>query len=551
MKTKLLITITILLALLIGGYFMRNFMTNLFEIDNKTVILEWQSKSDTPNPWEVWQNGPLFEIPPTEKDLMELYYQDKFNPEKQILDYKYKKYKGEIILDYKQIEIQNKEDYTKNRLQWGKEAEKVRSWESIRNNRGLIIQIQVSKKIKNKFLEDGWKIVIESNQENSKLYKIEVFVDEDENDPNNINKIHIGNIGLNDKRELDLTIITEGKYAENLRKQVDAIKLKKTLKLPYEEFKRIWLIIKVLELKKIDINSDDPRYIFAVERELVGFETEIIEVLNSESAFAVYLLADKNISWSGPQSNLSEFKLASQPLFTSKDILSYNWNEHNFVLTDEAEKRITTKLTPERSIIDEIIRIPFVVMVKGERIYGGIFEELKVIAVNENSLYSTNMRAYREFLYITSDIDINKNNKTFYSFRYGTKNIHYLGCDDPETDPRNDLKIKQVLEEEGKLVFSDTKEPTFQEHSEQVELVVVFKKDITFKKADEIMKQAGFTYRQGSDSSRGKMYSQLTGPKFILKFPANKYIDIFRAESYRDIPEIYEIYQADWNIIKD
>ncbi|PKL72112.1 hypothetical protein CVV26_02900 [Candidatus Kuenenbacteria bacterium HGW-Kuenenbacteria-1] len=88
-----------------------------------------------------------------------------------------------------------------------------------------------------------------------------------------------------------------------------------------------------------------------------------------------------------------------------------------------------------------------------------------------------------------------------------------------------------------------------------IELVVVFKKDISFEKADKIMKQTHFDYRQGSDLSRDKIYSQNTGPKFIvdfIKFSSNsKDMKDRFINKYKAIPEIYEMYQADWRIIEN
>ena len=69
------------------------------------------------------------------------------------------------------------------------------------------------------------------------------------------------------------------------------------------------------------------------------------------------------------------------------------------------------------------------------------------------------------------------------------------------------------------------------------------------------MKQTGFTYRQGSDASRGKIYSQLTGPKFIVDFIKFNSMDESMKDrfiaKYKTMPEIYEIYQADFGIVKD
>ena len=161
--------------------------------------------------------------------------------------------------------------------------------------------------------------------------------------------------------------------------------------------------------------------------------------------FAVYLLADKNISWTEmpSQSNLSEIKLAHQPLFTINDISSYYWEKHSFVLSDEAEKNIANNLR----LIDETI-IPFVVVVNEERIYGGIFLKDLMLAA-----------AYAEIPFIRfSGFNKDRDGSYFSGFEY-VKNTHhisfYLTKDKTNTDPRNDSKIKQVLKEENKLVFSD------------------------------------------------------------------------------------------------
>ncbi|PKL72113.1 hypothetical protein CVV26_02905 [Candidatus Kuenenbacteria bacterium HGW-Kuenenbacteria-1] len=178
MNKKILITIIILLALLIGGYFMKNFLIDLFRMGNKNVTLEWQSNSG-PNPWETWRTGPKFEIAPTEKELMEKYYQNKFNPEKKIIDYKYKKHKGPIILDYKQIKIQNDEEHKQAYMENFKACYEEKrlgcpKWVyKVSGKRGLIIQITVDNKFKdgflNKddflFLKERWKIVTEKNQQ--------------------------------------------------------------------------------------------------------------------------------------------------------------------------------------------------------------------------------------------------------------------------------------------------------------------------------------------------------------------------------------------------
>ncbi|MDO9399162.1 MAG: hypothetical protein Q7T79_00530 [bacterium] len=289
MKTKLLITIIILTILLIGGYFMRNYLSGLFGMSNETVLLEWQSKPDAPNLWEEWGSGikffginlnlgsdNLFKTSSNERELIEYYYQDKFNPQKQILNYNYKTHKGPIVLDYKQIKIQDEKEFELNRMSANT------SWRKVRDERGLIIQVQIPKKFKDKFLEEGWEIATENNQaENNQVnlnkHKIVVGVDL----TTSYGGFYVGTISINNRGALDLLIITEGKHAEDLRKQVDEIKLKKTLELVSEEFEKKDGR-EILTSKKIDIGHDDPRYIFAVENALNGFDSMVEEVGKEE-----------------------------------------------------------------------------------------------------------------------------------------------------------------------------------------------------------------------------------------------------------------------------
>jgi hypothetical protein len=87
-------------------------------------------------------------------------------------------------------------------------------------------------------------------------------------------------------------------------------------------------------------------------------------------------------------------------------------------------------------------------------------------------------------------------------------------------------------------------------HSDKIELIVVFKKDIELEKAEDILNNAGANHRQGMDSSRGKLYFYSTGPKFILTFEAEQHREKF-ASDYENLPEIHEIYTPDWTKCKD
>lgn len=147
MNKKILITIIILTIFLIGGYFMKNFLIDSFKEKNKNVVLGRRSDAIFPDPWEARKDR----LESTKKELMENYYQ--------------KKYKGLIILDYKQIEIQNEA------CKYRAEMEQIFKG---REKAGSIIQITVDNKFKNQFLKDGWKIMPENKQQLQKEIKLKL-----------------------------------------------------------------------------------------------------------------------------------------------------------------------------------------------------------------------------------------------------------------------------------------------------------------------------------------------------------------------------------------
>ena len=84
---------------------------------------------------------------------------------------------------------------------------------------------------------------------------------------------------------------------------------------------------------------------------------------------------------------------------------------------------------------------------------------------------------------------------------------------------------------------------------DMIDIVIVFKKDITHDQAKMIMDRFNLIYHEGMDSSRGKSYFYRTGPKFIAKIePEQKKSLISKLNKYT---EIYEVYLANWKIIKD
>jgi hypothetical protein len=87
------------------------------------------------------------------------------------------------------------------------------------------------------------------------------------------------------------------------------------------------------------------------------------------------------------------------------------------------------------------------------------------------------------------------------------------------------------------------------QHAE--ELIIVFKKIISEEKSRELVLSFGIPFREGMDSSRGKLYFYATGEKYILTFKNADEKMAFRMKRYQFLPEVHEIYEPDWNIQKD
>jgi hypothetical protein len=85
---------------------------------------------------------------------------------------------------------------------------------------------------------------------------------------------------------------------------------------------------------------------------------------------------------------------------------------------------------------------------------------------------------------------------------------------------------------------------------DKIELVVVFKKKIKLETATPILDKAGVKYREGMDSSRGKLYWYNTGPKFIVTFTTEAEKESLNAE-FEKMNEIHEVYTPDWDKCKD
>ncbi|MBS1652797.1 MAG: hypothetical protein JSU07_12380 [Bacteroidetes bacterium] len=84
----------------------------------------------------------------------------------------------------------------------------------------------------------------------------------------------------------------------------------------------------------------------------------------------------------------------------------------------------------------------------------------------------------------------------------------------------------------------------------KIEIIIVFKIDITEEFAENYLTKLGIAFREGMDSSKGKIYFYSTGPKYILTFTSEKDKKEFMSKHAKD-KEIHEIYTPNWKIQKD
>lgn len=100
---------------------------------------------------------------------------------------------------------------------------------------------------------------------------IEVYVDEDPQDPNNVKEIHIADVTISDRGELGLIVIKDVPDIERLKSAIKEIESKEGLFLEYEERGG-----DTFYLKSELIRPGDPRYAYALEGEFAyyGFIAE-------------------------------------------------------------------------------------------------------------------------------------------------------------------------------------------------------------------------------------------------------------------------------------
>ena len=88
------------------------------------------------------------------------------------------------------------------------------------------------------------------------------------------------------------------------------------------------------------------------------------------------------------------------------------------------------------------------------------------------------------------------------------------------------------------------------EQQDTIELIVVFKKTVEPEQANEILDKTGVVYREGMDSSRGKVYFYSTGPKYILTFKTDEDKQAF-IKKHKGKRVVHEMYTPDWTKAKD
>jgi len=110
----------------------------------------------------------------------------------------------------------------------------------------------------------------------------------------------------------------------------------------------------------------------------VAAQTGVIngQVAPLTNILAVYLVADRDAAFNG-QADLNSFKLEPTPVLSDGDFVAYNTNNHCFVVTARAAKKLNLRVKKEGQRGDKYVfdwpDTPFVIEASGERIYVGIF----------------------------------------------------------------------------------------------------------------------------------------------------------------------------------
>jgi hypothetical protein len=104
----------------------------------------------------------------------------------------------------------------------------------------------------------------------------------------------------------------------------------------------------------------------ALNRKVLIIATALLVIAGCQSAasrgprLGIYLVQE-------PSALLENIKLAATPLLTEKDIVSYNWEEHRIVFTEEGFQKL-----PKQNEVG-VAGKQFVLVVDGKRCYLGAF----------------------------------------------------------------------------------------------------------------------------------------------------------------------------------
>ena len=139
--------------------------------------------------------------------------------------------------------------------------------------------------------------------------------------------------------------------------------------------------------------------------------------------FEVFLLKDTSVRvHMYSETHLNDLSLADSPWITASDILSYDWDAHEILF----KKKAASLLVQFRNVMSGP-DIPFVVVANGERVYMGVFPWIASS-------------------YIGPQVPIMLARGEQAGVRFGSP--RWL----PSYDPRNDIRIRECLEEAGILV---------------------------------------------------------------------------------------------------
>jgi len=172
------------------------------------------------------------------------------------------------------------------------------------------------------------------------------------------------------------------------------------------------------------ISKTEPTVVGSLQSATMSNSIQTREEAENGESYAIYLVADPQIA--GPDlkdSLLEALPLAEEPLISIEDILSYDWENHVFKVTEESYQRLIDDIGGSVPVNGR----SFVVVAKGERIYAGAFWTLA------SSL---------SFDGVTI-MDPLVSESTSLTFALGYPTEEYFTGE----DPRGDLRIREVLED--------------------------------------------------------------------------------------------------------